>query len=48
VEEQFINAIKGIEPVTHTSFFDGVKYMEFTDAVTISAQTGQKIQLPLR
>ena len=47
VEEEFINAIRGIEPVTHTSFFDGVKYMEFTDAVTISAQTGQKVRLPL-
>jgi hypothetical protein len=47
VEEEFINAIRGIEPVTHTSFFDGVKYMEFTDAVTMSAQTGQKVQLPL-
>ena len=47
VEEEFINAIRGIEPVTHTSFFDGLKYMEFTDAVTISAQTGQKVRLPL-
>ena len=47
VEEEFINAIRGIEPVTHTNFFDGVKYMEFTDAVTISMQTGERVTLPL-
>ena len=47
VEEEFINAIRGIEPVTHTSFFDGVRYMEFTDAVTISMQQGERVTLPL-
>jgi len=47
VEEEFINAIRGLEPVTHTSFVDGVKYMEFTEAVTRSAQSGQGISLPL-
>ena len=47
VEEEFINAIRGIEPITHTSFYDGVRYMEFTDAVTMSVQTGERIQLPL-
>lgn len=47
VEEEFINAIRGLETVTHTSFTDGVKYMEFTDAVTASMQTGQSIPLPL-
>ncbi len=47
VEEEFINAIRGMEPITHTSFDDGVKYMEFTEAVTRSAQTGKKIRLPL-
>ena len=47
VEEEFINAIRGIEPVTHTNFFDGVRYMEFTDAVTISMQTGERVTLPL-
>ena len=46
-EEEFIRAIRGLEPVTHTSFEDGVRYMEFTEAVTRSAQTGQKIHLPL-
>jgi hypothetical protein len=47
VEEEFINAIRGLEPVTHTNFFDGVRYMEFTDAVTISIQTGERVMLPL-
>ncbi|MCZ6536066.1 MAG: Gfo/Idh/MocA family oxidoreductase [Chloroflexi bacterium] len=47
VEEEFINAIRGKEQVTHTSFEDGVKYMEFTEAVTRSAQTGRAISLPL-
>ncbi|MCH2314375.1 MAG: hypothetical protein MK411_10310, partial [SAR202 cluster bacterium] len=46
VEEEFINAIRGIEPVTHTSFFDGVKNIEFTHALTNTAQTGQKVPLP--
>ena len=47
VEEEFINAIRGIEPVTHTNFSDGVRYMEFTDAVNLSMQTGERIPLPL-
>ena len=47
VEDEFINAIRGMEPVTHTNFEDGVRYMEFTEAVTRSAQTGQKVHLPL-
>jgi len=47
VEEEFINAIRGREEVTHTSFVDGVKYMEFTEAVIRSAQQGKKIHLPL-
>jgi predicted dehydrogenase len=47
VEEEFINAIRGLEPITHTNFFDGVRYMEFTDAVTISIQTGERVTLPL-
>ena len=47
VEEEFINAVRGIEPVTHTPFDIGVQYMEFTEAVTRSAQTGKAISLPL-
>ena len=48
MEEEFINAIRGLEPITHTSFEFGVKYVEFTEAVNRSAQTGQKVYLPLR
>lgn len=47
VEEEFINAIRGKEPVTHTTFEDGVKYMEFTEAVSRSARTGLRVTLPL-
>jgi predicted dehydrogenase len=46
VEEEFVNAIRGKEPITHTNFEDGVKYMEFTEAVTRSMMTGQAIPLP--
>jgi predicted dehydrogenase len=47
VEEEFVNAIRGGEVITHTTFEDGVKYMEFTEAVTRSMVTGQAIALPL-
>lgn len=47
VEEEFINAIRGNEKITHTTFEDGVKYMEFTEAVIKSMQLRQEITLPL-
>ena len=47
VEEEFISAIRGDELVTRTPFDVGLHYMEFTEAVTRSAQTGQAISLPL-
>jgi predicted dehydrogenase len=47
VEEEFISAICGKETVTHTSFEDGVKYMEFTEAALRSAADGIAINLPL-
>ena len=47
VEEEFVEAIRGEIPVTRTSFVDGVRYMEFTEAVTRSSQTGSAIFLPL-
>ena len=47
VEEEYISAIRGLEPVTRTPFDVGLHYMEFTEAVTRSAQTGQAISLPL-
>lgn len=47
VEEEFVNAIRGQEEITHTPPGTGVKYMEFTEAVTRSMQTSQAIALPL-
>ena len=47
VEEEFVNAIRGEEVITHTDFETGVKYMEFTEAVTRSMQLGTAITLPL-
>ena len=46
VEEEFVNAIRGVEPVTHTDFTTGVKYMQFTDAVARSVVTGELVRLP--
>ena len=48
VEEEFVNAIRGNEVITHTDFDTGVKYMEFTEAVTRSMQSGTAIPLPLQ
>jgi predicted dehydrogenase len=47
VEQEFVNAIRGLEPITHTSFEDGVKYMEFTEAVARSMASGAAVALPL-
>ena len=47
VEEEFVNAIRGNEVITHTTFADGVKYMEFTEAVGRSIAKGKAITLPL-
>jgi predicted dehydrogenase len=45
VEEEFVNAIRGGEKITHTNFEDGVRYMEFTDAVAKSAASGQAVDV---
>lgn len=47
VEAEWVNAIRGIEPVRLTRFEDGVRYMEFTEAVIRSGQTGLIVELPL-
>ncbi len=47
VEEEFCNAIRGLEKVTRTPFEVGLHYMEFTEAVTRSAQSGQTVPIPL-
>ena len=46
-EREFIDAIRGLGPVRKTTFADGVRYMEFTEAVTHSAQTRRTVSLPL-
>ncbi len=43
VEEEFINAIRGIETVKLTTFQEGVRYMEFTEAVSLSSASGKTI-----
>ena len=48
VEEEFVNAIRGEEVIIHTDFDTGVKYMEFTEAVTRSMSSGAAISLPLQ
>jgi predicted dehydrogenase len=45
VEEEFVNAIRGREKISRTTFEDGVRYMEFTDAVTRSAANGQAVDV---
>jgi predicted dehydrogenase len=45
VEEEFVNAIRGREKITHTNFEDGVRYMEFTDAVAKSYASGQAVDV---
>jgi predicted dehydrogenase len=47
VEEEFANAIRRREVITHTSFEDGVKYMEFTEAVARSMASDAAVALPL-
>ena len=47
VEQEFIDAIRGKGPVTHTTFEDGVRYMEFTDAVLKSSRSGKTVYLPM-
>jgi predicted dehydrogenase len=47
VEEEFVNSIRGTERVTHTDFFTGVRYMEWTTAVSQSLHKNQAVLLPL-
>jgi predicted dehydrogenase len=48
VEEDFIAAIRGERPVTHTDFLTGVRYMQFTEAVARSSRHQVPVTLPLR
>jgi predicted dehydrogenase len=47
VEEEFVNAIRGLEPVTLNTFETGLRYMEWTEAVHRSAASGAAVELPL-
>jgi len=48
VEREFVDAIRGLAPVKRTTFADGVRYMQFTEAVHRSAQTQTFVNLPLK
>ncbi|MEK7837541.1 MAG: hypothetical protein AAB328_06115, partial [candidate division NC10 bacterium] len=45
VEEEFVNAIRGREKVSRTTFEDGLRYMEFTEAVARSATLGRAVDV---
>ena len=47
VEEEFVNAIRGLEEVTQLTFEAGAHYMEWTEAVQLSARSGEAVHLPL-
>jgi predicted dehydrogenase len=47
VEADFIDAIRGVRPVTHTTFTDGVAYMQLTEAVARSSRHSSPVDLPL-
>lgn len=47
VEEEFVNAVRGIEPVRMNTFEIGVQYMEWTQAIYRSAETRRAVALPL-
>jgi predicted dehydrogenase len=47
VEEEFINAIRGIEPITMNTFEIGVRYMDWTEAIYHSAESGVVVSVPL-
>jgi predicted dehydrogenase len=46
VESDFINAVRSGKRTTEPSFWDGLKYMEMTEAIFRSATTGQAVDLP--
>ena len=48
VEADFVAAIRGERPVTHTDFATGVRYMQFTEAVARSSRHQLPVTLPLK
>jgi predicted dehydrogenase len=47
VEADFVESIRTGAPVRLTDFATGVRYMEFTEAVARSAESGEAVELPL-
>lgn len=45
VEEEFVNAIRGLEPIRFTTFDTGLKYMQFTECVATSLRKGKTVHL---
>jgi predicted dehydrogenase len=46
VEADFIDAVRGGKRTIEPSFWDGLKYMEMTEAIFRSAKTGQAVEMP--
>jgi predicted dehydrogenase len=46
VEADFVEAIRTGRPIRFTDFETGVAYMEFTEAVALSAQSAEVVELP--
>jgi len=46
VEADFVNAVRAGKRAVEPSFWDGLKYMEMTEAIFRSAKTGQAVDLP--
>jgi predicted dehydrogenase len=46
VEEEFIAAVRAGRRSAEPTFWDGLKYMEMTEAIFRSADTGQAVELP--
>ena len=46
VEADFINAVRSGKKTTEPSFWDGLKYMEVTEAIFLSCTEGRTVDLP--
>ena len=46
VEADFVKAVREGRRTTEPSFWDGLKYMEMTEAIFTSAQTGRTVEMP--
>ena len=47
IAAEFVAAIRGERPIERVTFEQGVRYMEFTEAVHRSSRIGQMVHLPL-